>query len=289
MPSIYTHQKFGNEVMEQLPKELQDRLRLHWDVFSIGFQGPDIFFFYHPLSWGAVPQYGNQMHQKSGTEFFGRALEQYYQLPAGTEEEQRFRAAVGSYLLGVLCHYTLDSTCHKFIDEVDASGVTSHAELEGDYDRRLIAREGRNPVKENLTGQFHPSWEAARAIAVLYPEMSAKIVKTALSSCVALQTLLRCPRDGKRNFLYGALKLLGKYDSFQPHIMNKEPDPACQEAEDHLDELYAKALSRAVRLVTEMAKRLTADSGECSLDECCSYVATEDYVRNFGGVIPEEG
>ncbi len=285
MPSMYTHQQFGNEVEALLPKELREnRIAPFRDLFSIGFQGPDIYFFYRPLSWGEVPQYGNRMHDLSGREFFGRALEQYYSLPSGTDENQRLRQAVRSYLYGVLCHYALDSTCHKYIDEVDASGVTSHAELEGDYDRRLIARAGRNPVEEDVACEFHPSAEAARAIAVLYPEMTADITEEALRSCVRLQHLLRCPGDRKRNFFYSVLRLIGKYDSFHPHIMNKNPDAACQEAEDHLDELYQEALPLAVRLITELDQCMEETDGRAARQLCRSFVEKPEYHRNFGGI-----
>ena len=285
MPSMYTHQQFGNEVETLLPKELREnRILPCRDLFSIGFQGPDIYFFYHPLSWGGVPQYGNRMHGLSGREFFGRALEQYYGLPANTDEECRLRQRVRSYLYGVLCHYALDSTCHRYIDEVDESGVTSHAELEGDYDRRLIARAGRNPVKEDVVREFHPSAEGAAAIAVLYPEMTAEITEEAMRSCVLLQHLLRCPGDLKRNLFYSVLRLIGKYDSFQPHIMNKDPDPACQEAEDHLDELYQEALSLAVRLITELDQCMEETDDRKARQICRSFVEKPEYNRNFGGI-----
>ncbi len=283
MPSIYAHQKFGDETQKRLPPLLQKELEQNRDLFSIGFQGPDIFFFYHPLSWGKVPQYGNAMHEKTGHDFFGCALELYYRLPSGTEAERAERAAARAYLYGVLCHYTLDSACHRFIDETDAAGITTHAELEGDYDRRLIAREGRNPVEEDVTRQFRPSRESARVIAYFYPEVTPAIVETALRSCVALQRLLRCPRDGKRNFLYGALRLVGKYDSFQPHIMNKEPDPDCQEAEDRLDELFEQALPRAERLIAELDRCIRETPEETAAKSCRDFVASTEYDRNFGG------
>ncbi len=283
MPSIYAHQKFGDETQKRLPVSLQKELEQNRDLFNIGFQGPDIFFFYHPLSWGEIPQYGNRMHEKSGHAFFGRALELYYGLPHETPANQQIRQAARAYLYGVLCHYTLDSACHRFIDETDASGITSHAELEGDYDRRLIAREGRNPVEENLTRQFHPSAEAAKVIAVFYPEVTPAVVETALRSCVSLQRLLRCPRDGKRNFLYGALWLVGKYESFQPHIMNKEPDPDCREAEDRLDELFEQALPRAAKLITELDRCIRETPEEIAVKSCYEFVSSTEYDRNFSG------
>lgn len=50
MPASYTHQQFGNQVLNKLEnttikKIINDNLNL----YNIGLQGPDILFFYQPL------------------------------------------------------------------------------------------------------------------------------------------------------------------------------------------------------------------------------------------------
>ncbi|MDF2951137.1 MAG: hypothetical protein K0S18_720, partial [Anaerocolumna sp.] len=50
MPSAYTHFKFGMEVIKLLPMELQNIILKNKDLYEIGLQGPDILFFYKPLS-----------------------------------------------------------------------------------------------------------------------------------------------------------------------------------------------------------------------------------------------
>ncbi len=289
MPSIYAHQKFGNDVLALLPEPVRDRIAEHSDLYHIGLQGPDIFFYYHPLSWGEVPRYGNRMHELSGHQFFGDALERWYALPENSAEEKERKKAARVYLYGVLCHYTLDSSCHRFIDETAESGTPSHAELEGDYDRHLIAAEGRNPVCEVLTRQFRPSRSAAESIAVFYPEMNAKIVEEALRSCVSFQRLLLCRHDAKRNFIYAVLKLLGKYDSLHPHIMNKEPDPDCQEAEKTLDALREKACPRAVSLIAAMDDRMENTPEKEAKEQCRTFADSPEYDRDFGGNVKKTG
>lgn len=285
MPSIYAHQKFGNDVLSLLPEEIRNRIAEHVDLYNIGLQGPDIFFYYHPLSWGEVPKYGNRMHELSGHQFFGEALERWYALSENGEEEKKRKRAARIYLYGVLCHYTLDSSCHQFIDETAAAGITSHAELEGDYDRHLIAAEGRNPVCEVVTRQFHPSRYAAEVIAVFYPELNAEMIEESLRSCVRFQRLLLCRNDAKRNFIYAALKLLGKYDSFHPHIMNKDPDPDCQEAEQTLDELRKNACPHAVSLITAMDKEMESLN---ATSICHFQTASPELDRNFSGIVKQD-
>ena len=49
MPSMYAHQKFGNDVLYLLPKEVRERIAEQEDLYHIGLQGPDIFFYHKPL------------------------------------------------------------------------------------------------------------------------------------------------------------------------------------------------------------------------------------------------
>jgi len=220
--------------------------------------------------------------------FWGKLLKQYFLLSGDDGEMQERRGRARIYLYGVLCHYTLDSTCHAFIDETERTGVTTHAELEGDYDRRLIAAEGRDPVCEVLTRRFHPSREAAEAIAALYPEVTADIVEKTLHSCVSFQRLVLCRHAWKRNLIFTALRLIGKYDSLHPHIMNKEPDPDCREAEEKLDEFYREALPKAVSLITELDRCLEAFPDEVAMQQCRIFTESTDFDRDFCGMVPQK-
>ncbi len=288
MPSMYAHQKFGNDVLYLLPKEVRERIAEQEDLYHIGLQGPDIFFYHKPLSWGEIPQYGNHLHDLTGHVFWEKLLTQYFLISGDDGEMQERRGRSRIYLYGVLCHYTLDSTCHAFIDETERTGVTTHAELEGDYDRRLIAAEGRDPVCEVLTRRFHPSREAAEAIAALYPEVTADIVEKTLHSCVSFQRLVLCRHAWKRNLIFTALRLIGKYDSLHPHIMNKEPDPDCQEAEERLDELYREALPKAACLIAELDRCLELFPEEAAMQQCRTYTESADFDRDFCGMVPQQ-
>ena len=80
MPSMYAHQKFGNDVLCLLPKEVRERIAEQEDLYHIGLQGPDIFFYHKPLSWGEIPQYGNHLHDLTGHVFWEKLLKQYFLL-----------------------------------------------------------------------------------------------------------------------------------------------------------------------------------------------------------------
>ena len=183
------------------------------------------------------------------------------------------------YLYGVVCHYALDSLCHPCINRIDADGRATHAGVEGDFDRHLLVKEGKNPVREDVSRGIHPSSSAAAAIEIVYSEADAQAVLRSLRMCVIFQRLLICKSDTKRNFIYWALRKLGKYESLSPHIMHKEPDPDCTEADIELDQLFDEALSMALRMVEQVDAELEAG--------CPPDIDGRDYDRNFDGETPK--
>ena len=288
MPAMYAHQRFGEIVYDHLSPAVRERIAPYRELFNIGLQGPDIFFYHDPIKWGTFPQYGNRLHGLTGHVFFRMVLNRYgshygWIRPSAddvagnepAENSEKNAMATRVYLYGVICHYALDSICHPYINEVDATGVTTHAELEGDFDRHILEREGKNPVREDISRGIRPSARAARAVAVVYPEADADVVLASLRRCVLFQRLLLCKSDAKRNFIYWGLRKLGKYRSLKPHIMSPEPDPNCAEAVLRLDELFEQSVPLAVRRIEQMDEEL----GNSRVPD----VDSPDYDRDFDG------
>ena len=250
MPSTYAHQRFGDLVFEKLSTKTRQYLSQYTELYNIGLQGPDIFFYYDPVHWGnPVIQIGENKHLMTGRAYFSQALERLGE------------SASITYLCGVLCHYALDSACHAYINEYAAGNDVTHAEIEGELDRALIAAEGRNPVKEVMTAKFIPSEESAAVIARFYPETDAKTVYKALKGFTGLHSLLRCPGDLKRNTIYGILRLIGKYDSFHGHITNKYPDPRCDVSNAVLPQMLEDTVPAAVSLIESLLEALAGTTG----------------------------
>ena len=47
MPSTYAHRRFGADVLERLPAELQEKIAPYRELYDIGLHGPDLLFYYH--------------------------------------------------------------------------------------------------------------------------------------------------------------------------------------------------------------------------------------------------
>ena len=55
MPSTYAHRRFGADVLERLPAELQEKIAPYRELYDIGLHGPDLLFYYHAAKSNPVP------------------------------------------------------------------------------------------------------------------------------------------------------------------------------------------------------------------------------------------
>ena len=111
MPGFLTHYLFSINTYHALKKKtLQDIIKEHKQVYFLGAQGPDIFFYYLPCNLNKKKQLGSTMHHTCTSDFFHSCLKE---IPKLKEESEREIAL--AYVSGFLCHYTLDSISHPFI------------------------------------------------------------------------------------------------------------------------------------------------------------------------------
>ena len=73
MPAAYAHYVFGQKVLRELPRDLQERIKDYLPLYHIGLHGPDILFYYEPLHANEVNQLGTKMHNENADAFFERA------------------------------------------------------------------------------------------------------------------------------------------------------------------------------------------------------------------------
>ena len=134
MPNYYAHLKFGDKVLEGLPRPLARIIDQEREAFELGCLGPDPLFFYQPIRPNAVRREGVQMHRNS-------ALPAVERLRQAIEEGMPMSVGYGA---GFLCHLALDSACHGYVDERSADGPISHMAMEGEFDRMLMESDGLN-------------------------------------------------------------------------------------------------------------------------------------------------
>ena len=229
MPASYAHACFGQNVLQVLPDEMRTALQPYQSFYEYGQYGPDFFFFYKPLFNNPINEQGKILHAQSGKQFFAAAKEAYAKVP--TEKKEASRA----YLTGFLCHFILDSVNHAFIVPYTASHDVTHVELEGEYERYLLQRNGKNPKKENLS-LYHIVFPELPSIAAPFTQgKTEQEVRQAMDGMRFYKKLVYSPSGIKRRLLVGLMGPLGLRRKFQGQFVNVVPYPYTEESNRELD------------------------------------------------------
>ena len=252
MPSTYAHRRFGANVLDHLPAPLHDRLQAHRPLYDIGLHGPDLLFYYHAASSNPVSHLGNAMHEQPGRVFFDRAR--------GVLRAAGDREAALAYTLGFICHFALDSTCHPYVEQYVRSSGVSHCEIETEFDNMLMRRDGLDPLHYFTASHIHPSAENAHVIAPFYEGISEQETLEALKGMISVHKLLQASNPVKRWVVLTGMRVVGKYDGLHGLVANPKPNPQCTESSQQLEQLYAKALPLAERLILEYMDKLDTDA-----------------------------
>ncbi len=241
MPSTYAHYVFGKRMLDVFPQEIAALARAHRQLYDIGLHGPDILFYYHPLGSNRVNSVGFGTHGRPASEFFA---------PAKKAAEAGGDAAF-AYLAGFLCHFALDVTCHSYIENKIAVSDVRHTEIESEFDRYLLEKEGKNPLSAKLTGHIFPTAENARVIAPFFAGISEKQVEKSLRSMLTCNEFVRAPHAFKRFLVNTVLRLSGNWKEMHGMMIAKQPIPACRDSNLRLEKLMKKAEGECLSLLAD--------------------------------------
>ena len=148
MPGFTTHYLFGLNSYKQLPHILLKQvIQKNHAAYSLGLQGPDIFFYFLPSYTIHANNIGSIAHTDHTGLFLQHLLESRKLFP-----ERREQQTADAYIAGFLGHYTLDTHCHPYVywktgvaDSTDKSCWKKssrihgrHISLEVDIDTELL-------------------------------------------------------------------------------------------------------------------------------------------------------
>jgi len=241
MPATYAHYKFGDAVYQQLPQNFQDEIDVNRSLYNIGVHGPDLLFYYHPLKKNVINQQGAQMHDESARPFFEAAQR--------ILKQSNSQAEWIPYIYGFITHFILDSECHALVFNKTARDGTSHSEIEVEFDRMLAIEDGFNPVEKRMGEHLKATAENAKAIAPFFPGYSWRIIQKCIEGFIQTDALLTAPGKMKRNLIYNAMKVIGKYEAYQGLIVNKVHNPKCDDSNQALKTHFDLAVPLAVNQI----------------------------------------
>lgn len=141
MPAATTHIECAKDIYERLPLGKQ-AIITNKNMFYLGSQGPDLFFFYKYGVMSRLKQIGIYMHEHRIEEII-KAMHEYI---ASSSDYDLL-----SYFYGYLCHYALDSSAHplvfhrsKYGNLKDEPELVIHFRIEAFIDKYILNKKGRD-------------------------------------------------------------------------------------------------------------------------------------------------
>ena len=241
MPSNYAHYRFGIQALPSLPRNLQRSIGRFRQLYDVGMHGPDLFFHYNIVMRTPIGRMASTMHEETGAQFFTRACKRLRMHPseAGTV-----------YLYGFLGHFCQDSICHPVVHAHTDEGPIGHVELETEFDRFLLEKDGKlPPCRQDFSRHMRLSRnEAATAAELLHPATASQVYRSAANMALNTHLLARAnPR-----ILSAVLGKMGPEISHQQ--MPEQENTHCSFLDPEFYALYQHALA----LYPKMAQQLAA-------------------------------
>ena len=241
MPTTYAHYQFGKDVIRILPGPLQKAIENHRELFDIGLYGPDIFFYYRIFHKNRVNAIGYRMHEEYADTFFKHAAE--------VIKQSENKSAARAYIYGFICHFALDSECHKYVEKmIQVSGIT-HSEIEMEFDRMMLVQKHIDPMTFHRANCIHPTIKNAAVIAEFYDGVSAKEIRKTLRYMILCDKLLTAQNPIKRKVLFFGMKVAGQYEGVRGMVMSEQPNPACKKYCQILNGVYHGAVPIAGKML----------------------------------------
>ena len=262
MPALYAHLRFGEEVIKLLPAQLVKTIDKHPEAFALGTQGPDILFYHKPMKANELRARGTFLHTLTGKQFF----EEQKTIPVKDNQ------ALTSYLCGFLCHFTLDTLCHKYIDDHSTDEV-SHGKIESEFDKFLLKKDGM-PIRGYNTATPILSRNGSA-------EACAKVVGAPIEEIfLSVRTMRKINGMFSKKcepfhwLAHIVLKIAGMERKFGDMFLHRKDDPLCKEINEVLYEKFQQALPSAKDLIEEFFTKETLEN--------------ELFRYNFSGIITTE-
>lgn len=247
MPTTYAHWRFGDKCIKTLPKDYQDIINNNRAIFDYGVHGPDIFFYYNCLKSNEIVKYGDDLHNIPFKDTLVSLKENYHKCSN--------KDAALAYLFGFLCHFTLDSYSHGFVERMVLEGKYAHLKIEAQLDKHLLKLDGYNPIKKSVTFSLKPSRDIGKVLSELFPQYSASTMYKVIRDQKFYLDLIKDDSKFKRDFL---IKIMNKFNatSFMDLLLMDEDYPDLYPAMLRLTKLADKAVEHYPKLAKSLLKYL---------------------------------
>ncbi len=295
MPEFAAHHLFGECVLKELPKALSSAAERQPQAFLWGLHGPDVLYYSKMIrDRGRVPRAAVALHHSDPERIFETML-LYIEKCRGRASYDILRA----YLLGFICHYSLDCVTHPFVYyqialRQDAPRAGRHAAVESEIGSLLYRHMTGRPVSSfQIDDSYRRTGAFLLPIAEMYVfliqklyhiPLTAREVSVCFPFCLRMNRMaFRLAGDTGGIMLRSANKLVRcsellssflKSDTVETDMLNQRKcpwynvnDPQRLRTES-FPELFCAAQSKAVALSLRCASMLdTGRLGPLGLSE----------------------
>lgn len=258
MPAAYAHHTFGEACIAAMPEKLRTICNKYRELFDFGVHGPDILFYYKPLSSNPVAGHGSELHHWTGAQVFEIFKYVYQGMPRNSWSKQKEETegqtenlqiqltvaeknAMLAYMLGFLAHFTLDSSCHGYINSMTEQSDLSHNKIESQYEAFLMNRDGKEPLQVDRSLPLKPTKDNAAVIARFFPFSEKEILESLKGQKSSLH-LFFSPTEKKKKLLRTMVKTLKLNGDFGDLFLDEEMLAECQVYNEEILKLQKKAL-----------------------------------------------
>lgn len=244
MPAAYAHHRFGDMCLETLPPKLKEVCSTYRELFDIGVHGPDVLFYNNPLSSNKVNRHGQELHHWRGEQFFYTAKHSF-------REYKTDKKAMLAYLLGFLAHFTLDSSCHDFVNEAAEDSGLSHNFIESQYEVFLMEKEGKDPMRVDRSLPLKATVRNAEIIARFFPFEENEVLKS-MKGQKAVLHLFYSPTEKKKKAVRKVIEMLKIKGDFGDLFLDQEHLYQCGQ----MSEVIYSRQKAAVSIYPKLARNL---------------------------------
>lgn len=242
MPTTYAHFQFGQDCLAKLPKEFIRTIDRRPSLYNFGVQGPDLLFYTKPWSKIHKMKVGDKIHSLPATEMFQRIRQ-------AMEKHPRMEEDLMTYAFAMLSHFTLDSTCHPYIERKEEVTGVSHNLIESQYDGHLMRKNGvEDPSTYPRAYLIDPNREDARTIGAVF-HLSPEEIYACMEGQAKVLRIFSMAGPGRRKFIRGFLGIVSSKAALKDLFVDPIENPACADSNLRLDKLRALALDRYGELV----------------------------------------
>jgi hypothetical protein len=238
LPGLYAHFLFGLKVKELLPEELGRVIENHREEYLLGLQGPDLLFYYYPLRKNPVT--GAKIHWEPASGFLKNAV--------GVLQQGNDAGGL-AYIIGFICHFTLDSDCHPVIRSFMQQDGLSHVALEAEFDRMLMRRQKIDPDQFSPKPLIPQGSGATLCAEPFYPDAVRRQLDRSLCFMRCCLSILYSPRKMWKYMLKIAVFAAGFSKKGRGFIAGNVPDPESSQALDHLMVVFSGSLVTALEQI----------------------------------------